>query len=713
MLMIIKKEIFTLSLVAALALISSDVEARAAIKQFNNKQESIFEFLADDMEYSKTEIIGKGHVTIINLDYFVTANKAVYDTQNQEIILSGNVNAYKGNSLYLKSEEVKIKLQEDYSFLEPFYLQDSESGLWVDSQSAEFNNNVYQIKEANVSTCSVNNPIWKIKAKEGEYDANQEWLTIWHPYLCVYDVPVLYFPYLSFSLGYKRKSGLLYPIVGNSSDDGLIYSQPVFIAPDDNWDMTFAPQIRTKRGGGFYNEFRIIDDKDEILWANLGFFANSKSYQQTYDLENREHYGFQLKYGRENLFSKESDYFYEDGLYLDISQISDIDYFRLQDKNAQNTADLQGNLLTSRMNYYLKSSEDYLGFSARYYSDLEQTSNARTLQTLPQIQYHRQIENVLIDNLYYTFDYKANHFTRPIGYRAIQQEAKLPIIYTQSLWNDFANFSLSPTFYGTSVDYSNVGNGLHLKDGRYLSQYYQIKLNTDLVKKYDHFGHTLSLEAEYILPGFENKAGDFTNFFTLPGERQELRVSGKQHFYTLDNSLILSHKMEQYFYLKDGGEKLGELENEVQYFLDYQWSFLSDIFYSHKKGRISEATHQINYESDYVNASFGHFMREDFAHEDLLNGRFGEANYINANFRKEFESFDLFAGAGYDYKERYFKTWQVGIDTQIRCFSFGIKYVSEIYPVLTSRGAEARDDKYVLLTIKFVPLLSSDVKLGN
>ena len=268
MLMIIKKEIFTLSLVAALALISSDVEARAAIKQFNNKQESIFEFLADDMEYSKKEIIGKRHVTIINLDYFFTANKAVYDTQNQEIILSGNVNAYKGNSLYLKSEEVKIKLQEDYSFLEPFYLQDSESGLWVDSQSAEFNNNVYQIKEANVSTCSVNNPIWKIKAKEGEYDANQEWLTIWHPYLCVYDVPVLYFPYLSFSLGYKRKSGLLYPIVGNSSDDGLIYSQPVFIAPDDNWDMTFAPQIRTSRGGAFYNAFRIIDDKDEIRWDN-------------------------------------------------------------------------------------------------------------------------------------------------------------------------------------------------------------------------------------------------------------------------------------------------------------------------------------------------------------------------------------------------------------------------------------------------------------
>lgn len=709
----IKKSLCLVSVVVALALSPSNMEARAAIKQFNQQQESIFEFLADDMEYNKTQIIGKGHVTIINLDYFVTANKAIYDTQKQEILLSGNVNAYKGNSLYLKSQEVKIRLQEDYSFLEPFYLQDSESGLWVDSKSAEFNNNIYQTKETNISTCSVNNPIWTIKAKEGEYDANDEWLTVWHPRLCIYDVPVLYFPYLSFSLGYKRKTGLLYPLVGNSSDDGFFYSQPIFIAPDDNWDMTFMPQIRTKRGGGFYNEFRMIDDQDKILWVNLGYFGNSRSYQQTYDLENRDHYGIQLKYERENLFSKPENYFYEDGLYVDISQISDIDYFRLQEEDAQNIADLQGNLLTSRLNYYLKSSEDYLGFSARYYSDLEQTSNANTLQTLPEIQYHRQIDNILLDNLYYSFDYKASNFTRPVGYRAIQQEAELPIIYTQSLLNDFLNVSLSPIFYGTSVDYSNKQQDLNLNNGRYFSQYYRFKANTDLVKKYDSFGHTISLEAEYTLPGFEHKEGDFTSFFTLPGDRQELKLGGTQYFYTLDNSLILSHKMEQYFYFEDNDNKLGELENEIQYFYNNQWSFVSDIFYSHKEARISEATHQVNYESDYIKASFGHFVRESFAKEDWINGRFGEANYINMGFRKEFENFDVFANAGYDYREKYFKTWQVGVDMQIRCFSFGVKYVSEIYPMLTSRGAEARDDKYILFTIQFIPLLSSDLKMGS
>ena len=40
---------------------------------------------------------------------------------------------------------------------------------------------------------------------------------------------------------------------------------------------------------------------------------------------------------------------------------------------------------------------------------------------------------------------------------------------------------------------------------------------------------------------------------------------------------------------------------------------------------------------------------------------------------KNLKIFDVFANAGYDYREKYFKTWQVGVDMQIRCFSFGGK----------------------------------------
>ncbi len=61
--------------------------ARPSVQQFNSNQEAIFEFLADDMEYSQSKVIGKGHAVVINLDYFVTANEAIYHTQSGEILL--------------------------------------------------------------------------------------------------------------------------------------------------------------------------------------------------------------------------------------------------------------------------------------------------------------------------------------------------------------------------------------------------------------------------------------------------------------------------------------------------------------------------------------------------------------------------------------------------------------------------------------------------
>ncbi|TLD89277.1 LPS assembly protein LptD [Helicobacter sp. MIT 05-5294] len=698
--------------VATLALLTPNLSfARPSVQQFNSHQEAVFEFLADDMEYSESKVIGKGHATVINLDYFVTANEATYDTQSGEIVLSGNVNAYKGNALYLRAQNVKIKMQQDYSFLEPFYLQDSMSGLWVDAKSAQYDKNVYQTEETTISTCSVNNPIWQLKASRSQYDVNEEWLSVWNPRLCIYDMPVLYFPYLSFSLGYKRKSGLLYPVIGNSNDDGILYAQPIFIAPEDWWDMTLTPQVRSKRGVGVYDEIRIIDDKDEILWANFGYFGDSNSYQKTYDLENRDHFGFQLKYERKDLLTESQDYFYEDGIYTDIAQVSDIDYFRLSNDELEDKADLQGSLLTSRLNYFIKSEADYIGLYGRYYSDLDKTSNAETLQTLPQVQYHRQMESLFLDNLYYSFDYQAKNFTRPIGYRAVQQEAQLPIIYTQSILDDFVNLSASPVFYGTQINYSNTKQE-RLEDGRYFSQHYRFKANSDVAKQYEDFGHTLSLETLYILPGFDDQKGDFQDIVVLPGNRQELQLSASQYFYDLNNVLVLSHRIRQPFYLEDD-HKTGELENEIQYFYNYEWSFLSSIFYSHREADIAEATHQVRYDGEYFKANLGHFLRRSFADVDWNRGRFGVANYLTAGLEKEFEGIDIFASAGYDYKESYFKTWQVGFETSIRCFSFGVKYVSEIYPTLTTRGAEAKDDKYVLFTIKFIPLLSSDLKVGN
>ncbi len=77
-------------------------------------------------------------------------------------------------------------------------------------------------------------------------------------------VPILYSPWLSFSLNNERKSGFLSPTFGSSSDSGLELTLPYYwnIAP--NMDATIAPRVYAKRGLQLGSEFRYLDHGNYI-----------------------------------------------------------------------------------------------------------------------------------------------------------------------------------------------------------------------------------------------------------------------------------------------------------------------------------------------------------------------------------------------------------------------------------------------------------------
>ncbi|MGP1450828.1 MAG: LPS-assembly protein LptD [Wolinella sp.] len=707
---IAKPRAFAIGIFTAVLLMSECAWGRASIERFDSAQNKVFEFLADNMDAKDTTLFGKGNVTLINLDYYITANSARYDMESGEIELNGNVNVFKGNALYLKSQNVKVELNGDYAFLEPFYLQDSSTGMWISSSQAEFSEETYRVGESILSTCNASQPIWHIEMSEGFYDTTDEWMKLWDSRLYFYRYPIFYTPYLSFSAGYKRKTGLLYPSLSHSNDDGFSYTQPIFIAPEDTWDMTVTPQIRTMRGKGVFSEFRLADDKNSVLWINGGTFRNTDFYKDKHDLKNRTHIGYQMRYHRHSLLANYFDYFDEDGLYIDFTHLNDIDYLRLQ-KNGEDGVDIRDRLLTSRLSYYLKGERDYIGFYAKYYIDLAKANNDTTLQTLPTLHYHRRTSPLFVENLTYSFDYKAKNLTRKEGYEAIQHELDIPFRYTIPLVNDYFALSFGTNLYATKVNYRSVAHSLDdfIDNGKFYSNYYIATINSDLARFYGDMLHTLHLEASYITPGAKERHGDFTDVLILPGASEEIALKMSQYFYT-DSRLRLYHQLEQSFYLDDYDYKYGELENELRYYISNNWSLSSSLIYSHEEEKIAETSHDIEYTEDYFSAYLGHFFRERKLRRKEGGNRFLEANFIRAGFRKEFEEVTLFADAGYDYTEDYFRRWSVGISKDVKCFSYTLRFVNEIRPVLTTTGAKPTEDRYVMFEFRFIPVMSARIK---
>ena len=86
-------------------------------------------------------------------------------------------------------------------------------------------------------------------------------------------VPLLYLPWLSFPLSSDRKSGFLFPNIGNTSTGGLQLSAPYYwnIAP--NADFTFEPTVFTKRGADLGGDLRWLSENQhgELDWNFLPY----------------------------------------------------------------------------------------------------------------------------------------------------------------------------------------------------------------------------------------------------------------------------------------------------------------------------------------------------------------------------------------------------------------------------------------------------------
>ncbi|MEW6678814.1 MAG: LPS-assembly protein LptD [Pseudomonadota bacterium] len=117
----------------------------------------------------------------------------------------------------------------------------------------------YVLEEATYTTCPLDDPDWVFKTRELSLDYGTSLGTARQVRVEYMDVPILYTPWMDFSLDNKRKSGFLAPSYGASSERGLELVVPWYwnIAP--NRDATIMPRLMSKRGMQVAGEFRYLE----------------------------------------------------------------------------------------------------------------------------------------------------------------------------------------------------------------------------------------------------------------------------------------------------------------------------------------------------------------------------------------------------------------------------------------------------------------------
>jgi LPS-assembly protein len=213
--------------------------------------------------------------------------------------LKGNVSVSQGDR-HIHADEVQynsktngFKTDTSLEYEDPVVRITGNSGAYSPSEGADFRaatfdlqqraargsadsmkltpQGVIDLKGVRFTTCPKDEEAWQIHAKSVTLDTAARIGEARSATVDFEGVPILYLPWLSFPLSGERKSGFLYPTIGNNSRSGASISVPYYwnIAP--NADLTFEPVEYSRRGPDLGGEVRYMNtfDRGSLTWNFL------------------------------------------------------------------------------------------------------------------------------------------------------------------------------------------------------------------------------------------------------------------------------------------------------------------------------------------------------------------------------------------------------------------------------------------------------------
>ena len=285
----------------------------------------------------KNEIIAIGDVEVIKGASVLYADKIIYNQKNKNINVIGDfeVKDFEVGKLYGRDASVKDDFSQGEFLNSKIIFND---GSYLKSPKINRRSIVKtQLEFPTYSICpdpiiafdnkKVDNKksFLSITSKNTEINNQEGVMKTKHSFLRIYDIPVLYTPYLRVTLpSKKKKSGFLNPGYSRNSNLGLGIKLPYYFYIADNMDLTTTPLISV--GGSQIvvdNEFRHITKYGKY---DLDFEISNNQINRNEDTNIVKRTDKKVRWNLEG--KGEFDFNLDTGLDFDINRVSDRDYLR-------------------------------------------------------------------------------------------------------------------------------------------------------------------------------------------------------------------------------------------------------------------------------------------------------------------------------------------------------------------------------------------------
>lgn len=214
---------------------------------------------ADKYNY-KTQGVGilKGHVQIEQGNRLITSNVAHFNQDKNKATFKGDVIIRQPGMLIVGTNgEVNTKTN-DTRIDHAQYVMQKQHVRGSASHAEHMSDGKIKMHDATYTSTPPGDNSWLFSAEKLTLDPSTGWGIARNAVLRISDIPVFYTPYANFPIDSRRKTGLLYPTISLSGDNGFEYTQPIYLNIAPNYDDTITPRYMSERGFMLSNQFRYL-----------------------------------------------------------------------------------------------------------------------------------------------------------------------------------------------------------------------------------------------------------------------------------------------------------------------------------------------------------------------------------------------------------------------------------------------------------------------
>ncbi len=263
--------------------------------------------------HQERELEAEGNASLRKRGAAVFADYLYYAFPERELTVTGNVRFEKEGDI-VTGEKLFYNLDSESGYLEkPVYRFQQYGARGSADRMVMESRTKMRADNATYTNCDVGDEDWFLRVDKLDLDRQRDVGVARNATVVFKGLPILYSPYLDFSLSGRRKSGLLVPTIGSTGQSGFEVTQPFYwnIAP--NRDATIAPRVLTKRGVLLNTELRYLEPSlgGELRAEYLPDDRQAEEDRYGYSWQHRQQFGYGFS-GAFNLQGVSDDNYFTD-----------------------------------------------------------------------------------------------------------------------------------------------------------------------------------------------------------------------------------------------------------------------------------------------------------------------------------------------------------------------------------------------------------------